>query len=130
MFLPILIAIMVSHGTARLFNRSLYEYAIRSKQMPLLRNHMPKASLKIRIRDIINDYELDVVESVCTVGRLAEVCRHGYMTIPVVNMAGKLIGMVPKNFIIVLIENHSWYEHDRCRAGHNVSEHYNTFNAR
>ncbi len=31
MFLPILISIMVSHGTALLFNRSLYEYSIRAK---------------------------------------------------------------------------------------------------
>lgn len=44
MFLPILISIMVSHGVARLFNRSLYEYSIRGKQMPLLRNHVPKGN--------------------------------------------------------------------------------------
>ena len=42
MFLPILISIMVAHGVGRLFNRSLYEYSIRAKQMPLLRNHIPK----------------------------------------------------------------------------------------
>jgi len=28
-----------------------------------------------------------------------------------VNFAGKVIGMIPKNFIIVLIEQHQWYEH-------------------
>jgi hypothetical protein len=26
-------------------------------------------------------------------------------------MAGKVIGLIPKNFIIVLIEQHAWYEH-------------------
>lgn len=31
LFLPILISIMVSHGVARIFNRSIYEYSIRSK---------------------------------------------------------------------------------------------------
>lgn len=31
MFLPILISIMVSHGVARIFNRSIYEYSIRAK---------------------------------------------------------------------------------------------------
>jgi H+/Cl- antiporter ClcA len=28
LFLPILISIMVSHGTAKLFNKSLYEYSL------------------------------------------------------------------------------------------------------
>lgn len=43
LFLPLILSIMVSVGTAKIFNRSLYEYAIRSKQMPVLRNHLPKA---------------------------------------------------------------------------------------
>jgi H+/Cl- antiporter ClcA len=54
LFLPILIGIMVAHGVARLFNRSLYEYGIRAKQMPLLRNHVPKENKNIRVRDLIN----------------------------------------------------------------------------
>lgn len=41
MFLPILITIVVSNGTATLFNRSLYDYAIRGKQIPLLQEQMP-----------------------------------------------------------------------------------------
>ena len=51
-----------------------------------------------------------MVESVCSVDRLAEVCKDNqFSSIPVVNMAGKIIGLIPKNFIIVLIENHHWY---------------------
>lgn len=53
MFLPILISIMVAHGVGRIFNRSLYEYSIRAKQMPLLRNHIPKANRDIRVRDML-----------------------------------------------------------------------------
>ena len=44
LFLPILLSIFVSHAVARQFNRSIYEYSIRAKQMPLLRNHLPKAT--------------------------------------------------------------------------------------
>ena len=78
MFLAIMISIMVSHGVARLFNRSLYEYSIRSKQMPLLRNHVPKENENIRVRDMIKalfdgDQQLEVVESVSTVERLIAV---------------------------------------------------------
>ena len=53
LFLTILLSIMVSHGVARLFNRSLYEYSIRSKQMPLLRNHVPACNEEIRVREMI-----------------------------------------------------------------------------
>lgn len=111
MFLPILISIMVAHGVGRLFNRSLYEYSIRSKQMPLLRNHIPKQNKEIRIRDMLlslfeQGQDLQVVESVCTVERLSELLFSNFSTVPVVNMNGAIIGLVPKHFIIALIENH------------------------
>lgn len=66
---------------------------------------MPPETAKMRIKDVIVGYQLDVVESVCSVGRLADVCKKDFNSIPVVNMAGKLIGIMPKNFIITLIEN-------------------------
>jgi len=56
-----------------------------------------------------------VVESVCQVDRLAEVCSRGFSSIPVVNMAGRLIGMIPRNFVIVLIENHFWYDEEAAK---------------
>ena len=52
-FLPTLVGIGVSLSVARSLNRSLYEYAIRAKQMPLLRNHVPKANRHIRVKDIL-----------------------------------------------------------------------------
>lgn len=77
-FLPITLGIATSLIVARLFNRGLYDYAIRSKQMPVLRNHMPQATANLRVRDVIrerlnNEYELEVIESVCTVERLYEI---------------------------------------------------------
>lgn len=42
LFLPIIFTILSSFGVARIFNRSLYDYALRGKQMPVLRNHAPK----------------------------------------------------------------------------------------
>lgn len=51
----------------------------------------------------------------CQVDRLAEVCSRGFSSIPVVNMAGRLIGMIPRNFVIVLIENHFWYDEEAAK---------------
>lgn len=76
-FLPIMLGIAVALVVSRMFNRSLYDYAIRMKQLPVLRNNMPTKTRLVRVRDIIknrlsDDYELEVLESVCTVQRLYE----------------------------------------------------------
>lgn len=126
MFIPVMIAIMVSHGTARAFNRSLYEYSIRGKQMPLLRNHVPKVNRNIRVREIIDSRQLETVPSVCTVSRLAEALNseRGYSTLAIVNMYGCLIGLIPKSFAIVLIKNQMWYETMKTQDGRTISVAY------
>jgi len=116
-FLPTLLAIGVSLGVAKACNRSLYDYAIRSKQMPLLRNHVPEENKNLRIKELLDKtpQEIEVVESVCQVERLAEVLCMEFSTVPVVNMAGRIIGLIPKNFVIVLLENHQWYDESNIR---------------
>lgn len=42
LFLPVIFALFVSFGIGRIFNRSLYVGAIRSKNMPFLVDHVPK----------------------------------------------------------------------------------------
>ena len=66
-FLPTVLTIGVSMAVAKSLNRSLYEYAIRAKQMPLLRNHMPEENKNIRVRELLenNPQQIEVVESVC-----------------------------------------------------------------
>lgn len=69
-FLQILITILVAHAVAKYFNRSLYEYSIRGKQMPLLQNAVPLMNIEVRVRDMLyglymEGQEFQVVESVC-----------------------------------------------------------------
>ena len=123
-FLPTLLAIAVSLGVAKACNRSLYDYAIRSKQMPLLRNHMPEVNMNIRVKDLLErkPQHIEVVESVCQVDRLQEVCSMGFSSIPVVNMAGRIIGLIPANFVITLIEHHQWYAEEKIKGGSEAGE--------
>lgn len=62
---------------------------------------------------MVRDFKIDVCESVCSVQRIAEVIssEENYHSIPVVNISGKLIGLIPKNFLIVLLENLNFYEY-------------------
>ena len=41
-FVPILLSVVVAVLVGDLFNRSLYERALRAKQIPLLRNYCPR----------------------------------------------------------------------------------------
>jgi len=76
-FLPILISIMVSHAVARLFTRSLYDYALRAKQLPVLKCTVPIKNRQIRVNAILREhvglYQFEVVDSVCRIDRLYEV---------------------------------------------------------
>ena len=80
--------------------------------MPLLRNHVPFVNENMRVKELLDKRQqtVEVVESVCQVERLADVLDNDFSSIPVVNMAGRIIGMIPKNFVIVLLENHNWYD--------------------
>ena len=42
-FVPIVFAVLTSVTVGDWFNRSLYERALRAKQVPLLRNYCPKS---------------------------------------------------------------------------------------
>ena len=52
-FLPTVLTIGVALAVAKSINRSLYDYAIRMKQMPLLRNHMPEENCKLRVKELL-----------------------------------------------------------------------------
>lgn len=133
-FLPTVLTIGVALAVAKSINRSLYDYAIRMKQMPLLRNHMPEENCKLRVKELLekNPQQIEVVESVCQVDRLTQVCQMSFSSIPVVNMAGRIIGLIPRNFIIVLMENHVWYDESQVTGKGNrasvsaVSMYYRT----
>lgn len=93
---------------------------------------MPEANMNIRVKDLLErtPQQIEVVESVCQVDRLQEVCSMGFSSIPVVNMAGRIIGLIPANFVITLIEHHQWYAEEKIKggseAGEQVSNYYTT----
>lgn len=100
--------------------------------MPFFQKALPEETRNIRIRQLIDErfygnQNLEVVESVCTVDRLIEALANPFSTIPVVNMHGSLLGLVPKHFIIVLIENFNWYEHETTAEGNNINNSFNSF---
>ena len=108
LFLPIIITVSVAYTVSKLFNRSLYDYALRAKQLPVLRDYVPKHAKKVRAWEIMTPDPL-FVEGVMHVDRIAEVIDTDVTMFPVLNMTGNVMGVIPKNFLIVLLEQHNWY---------------------
>mmetsp|Transcript_5754 Transcript_5754/g.9154 ORF Transcript_5754/g.9154 Transcript_5754/m.9154 type:complete len:130 (+) Transcript_5754:1675-2064(+) len=56
MFIPVLITMLMSYGTGRLFTFSLYNRALRIKQVPMLKNHVPKSNSNLRAKVIMKEH--------------------------------------------------------------------------
>lgn len=50
------------------------------------------------------------IEGIISVEYLIDILQKPFNSFPVLNSAGNIVGMMPKNFIIVLIENHHWID--------------------
>lgn len=50
------------------------------------------------------------VEGIIAVQYLQKILTSGFSSFPVMNSSGNMIGIIPKNFLIVLIENHHWVD--------------------
>jgi predicted transcriptional regulator len=108
-FIPVMLTVFVAVGFASIFNRSIYERALRSKQIPMLRNHCPKSQKHVTAFTVMSS-PVVTVEGLVSVEYLQEILKHQYSTFPVLNSAGNMVGLIPKNFIITLIKNHAFYD--------------------
>lgn len=108
-FIPILFSVLTSVNVGDYFNRSLYERALRAKQIPLLRNYCPKSQRDVTAFQIMSHNPV-TVEGIIAVQYLTKLLQSGFSSFPVMNSSGNIVGVIPKNFLIVLIENHHWVD--------------------
>lgn len=123
LFLPIILTVAVSLFVSKQFNRGLYDYAIRGKQLPFLREKIPVHARHLHAWEIMTKDPV-IVEGIASVSRIAEIIKDDkYNMFPVLNMAGNIFGLIPKNFLVILVEHHNWY---RAPEGKDVTELYAT----
>lgn len=103
---------MVSVGVGGIFNRSLYERSLRSKQIPMLRNHVPTTNRNVTAFQLMAS-PVVTIEAIVSVDYLRDILKEPFSTFPVLNSAGNLVGMMPKNFLLVLIKNHKWLDENK-----------------
>jgi CBS-domain-containing membrane protein len=50
------------------------------------------------------------VEGIVSVEYLRDILKKPFNVYPVLNSAGNIVGMMPKSFLIILIEMHQWVD--------------------
>jgi len=50
------------------------------------------------------------VTTLCEMPQIQKALDSDHHAFPVLNTAGHLVGLIPKNIILILVENKKWYE--------------------
>jgi hypothetical protein len=53
------------------------------------------------------------VEGIVSVEYLRDILKKPFNVFPVLNSAGNIVGMIPKSFLIVLVEQYHWVNTDK-----------------
>jgi hypothetical protein len=107
-FVPMLITVFISNRTAYLFTRGLYERATRGKQMPILVDKVPESTQDVQARHIMSQ-DLVTFKVVTKVKIIMEALESGHHAFPVLNMAGVPVGLMPRNYVLTILENRGFY---------------------
>ena len=109
-FFPVIVTIGISNFVGAQFTRGLYDRAVRGKQMPILKKAVPPENRLIRAENIMAKKVISLrsVETVKNIYAALKSPHHGF---PVVNINGQVIGLISKNFLVVLIANRVYYQH-------------------
>ena len=76
-----------------------------------MRNNCPKTQRDITAFQIMS-HNVVTVEGIIAIDHLAKILQRPYSSFPVVNSSGNIIGIIPKNFLIKLIELHHFVDQD------------------
>ena len=99
-----MIGILTSKAVTDLLSRSLYERALRSKQMPVLAEEPPKQTIKKRarkamVRDVVT------IPTVANISEIRKCLDTSHQAFPVINTADNMIGLIPRLMLYRLVEN-------------------------
>ena len=108
LFMPIVFTIMISNQVGYVYTRSLYERAVRGKQMPILIDKVPTPCKYIIAEDFMQK-KVITVQSVETVANISRALHSGHHAFPVLNKSGNAAGLIPRNFLITILKRKGFY---------------------
>jgi len=107
-FLPIMITITISNYIGYFFTRSLYERAIRGKQMPLIRDWIPEPCQKMVAENVMSK-SVVTLQNVCKLSDVLVAIQTKHHAFPVLNSKGNFVGIIPRNFLLILVQERHFY---------------------
>ncbi len=108
-FLPMMIGILTSSCVGTFFTKSLYDRALRGKQMPYLRSSPPLVTRYIMAKTIMAT-ELVTLSSISNMETCKKALQSTHNAYPVLNTAGRLVGIMPKNILVKLLTKKQFYD--------------------
>lgn len=86
-FVPLFFCIIVANYVGSLFTRGLYDRAVRSKQMPILKNKVPPSCKHVRAEKIMSSKVVSL-RTVDSVKKIYEAIKTSHNGFPIVNLKG------------------------------------------
>ena len=102
-FMPMMIGILCARGVGNLFCGSLYDRALRAKQMPFLRANAPNETREYKA-SIIMSKSLVTLSTISNMEACKKALESHHNAYPVLNTAGRLVGLIPKHFVVRILE--------------------------
>lgn len=111
-FLPMAIGILVARAVGNLFSGSLYDRALRMKQMPFLRSSAPYATKFLKASQVMAKDPISV-PTIANMESCKKALQSHHNAFPVINTAGRLVGNIPKSMLVKILEEKSFYDKER-----------------
>ena len=108
LFVPIVFAILISYVVGGIFTRSIYINSVRFKNIPFLVEHIPHGSHYVKAEDVMRkdvksfNFRVEVSE---VNNALKDTSYNGF---PVVSRQKKLMGIISRDYLMVLLKNKCW----------------------
>jgi hypothetical protein len=119
LFIPIFFTILISNRVGAMFTRGLYDRAVRGKQMPVLQDWIPLPCKGIIAEQMMTKHVV-TLNRVENLGNVLKAMSHGHHAFPVTNAKGNMIGIMPANYIITLLQNRGYYIQDKVDSKNNT----------
>ena len=110
-FTPMIISIAIANQTGYLFTRSLYERATRGKQMPMIKDSIPPPCASIIASQVMSS-RIVTLQNVDTVQNIMAALKTSHHAFPILNSRGNVVGIIPKNYVITLLQARAFYRTD------------------
>jgi hypothetical protein len=108
-FIPMMLSILSARAIGGLLINGLYERAKRLKQMPVLIDNAPSATKRLDARQVMTT-EVVTLPCIADMESIKKALQTSHNAFPVINTAGKLTGLMSRNFLVVILSKKAFYK--------------------